>query len=93
MRIMPKRRPPPADSPSPGDDPGPKKRPPSREKVRYVAIPVALYQLLEQYAADHSDQDDAKSISWAARKGLRTFLENAGYRLQPPPKGGKQPEE
>lgn len=84
MKTTPKRRPPPAASPSPADNPRPKKRPPSRERVRYVALPVALYQLLQQYAADHSDQDDAKSISWAARKGLRTFLESAGYRLQSP---------
>jgi hypothetical protein len=55
-------------------DPAGGKRPPSREKLRYVALPLDLHAALVEYAADHSDEDDDKSISWAARVLLKKAL-------------------
>jgi hypothetical protein len=74
-----------------GPDEGkPKKRYPSREKTRYVALPRDLYAVLEQYAKSRSDEDDQKSVSWAARVAVRRFLSGEG--LWPPPeKGGDEP--
>lgn len=60
-----------------------KKRPLSRENTRYLALPVKLYELLEQYAADQSDEDTKRSISWAGRKAVRKFLEEEGYLGKP----------
>lgn len=62
----------------------PKKSYPSREKVKYVGIPAAMYDALEQYAAEHSTEIDNKSISWAARAAVHEFLKAKGY--WPPPK-------
>ena len=61
-----------------------KKRYPSREKLRYVAIPVELHEALQRFAASRSDADDEKSVSWAARVAIRRFAVAEG--LIPPPK-------
>jgi predicted Zn-dependent protease len=60
------------------------KRYPSRDKVRYVAIPLELHEALDKYAKDNSDEDNVKSISWAARVAIRRFLRSEGL-LPPPP--------
>lgn len=77
MKAMAKKKPKP-DQPSEvgGSE---KKRYPSREKTKYVAIPKALYEALESYAKSRSDEDDTKSISWAARVAIRNFLQEAGH--------------
>lgn len=66
----------------PDPEPADPKRYPSREKTRYVAVPAQIHEALKEYARKHSDQDDEKSISWAARRLLREALERAG--LWPP---------
>ena len=54
-----------------------------------VAIPLALYEALSRYAEDKSDEDTDRSISWAGRKAVRQFLEEAGY--WPPPADDSPP--
>jgi hypothetical protein len=66
-------------SPSPVEPEVPAKRYPSRDKIRYVGIPVELHEALEQYAQSRSDEDDVKSISWAARVCIRRFLTDEGF--------------
>jgi hypothetical protein len=66
---------------------GGKKRHPSREHIRYVALPLELHQALERYAESRSDEDDKKSVSWAARVAVRRSLTDQGFW---PPKGGKE---
>ena len=71
----------------------PRKRYPSREKTRYVALPLDLYAVLEQFARSRSDEDDQKSVSWAARVAVRRFLTGEG--LWPPaakPEGEAKPD-
>lgn len=65
------------------------KRYPSRENTKYVALPINLYRALEQYAKDHSTEDDDKSISWAARVAVRKFLTEEGVKIPPPPKSDR----
>ena len=67
------------------DGGGEKKRYPSRENTRYVAIPKALYEALEQYAKARSDEDERKSVSWAARVLIRRGLTDE--KMWPPPEG------
>jgi hypothetical protein len=55
------------------------KRFPSRENTRYVGLPIHLYELVEQFAKDHSDEYDEKSISWAARILIHKALTAEGY--------------
>jgi hypothetical protein len=58
--------PPPASTPTP---PAPTHgRYPSRGRVKYVALPVDLYEWLERYAKAHSAPYDKKSVAWAARQ-------------------------
>lgn len=83
MKSMAKKRTPP-NPPEPPEE-GPKKRYPSRDRIRYVAVPVHLYELLEKYASDHSDQDTQRSVSWAARRVVRIGLEQEGYDTEPQP--------
>jgi hypothetical protein len=73
------------DAVNPPPDPVPeqpmKKRPPSREKLRYVALPLDLHQFLKDYADSKSNEDDKRSVNWAARVAIRRFrriLEEAG---------------
>ena len=82
MARMAKRK-----KPTDGNGEEPKKRYPSREKTRYVALPLELYEALEGYAAKRSDEDDTRSVSWAARVAIRRFL--VGEGLWPPPHGKK----
>jgi len=44
-----------------------KKRFPSRDRVKYLGVPVAFHEALERYADAHSTEFDRKSVSWAAR--------------------------
>jgi hypothetical protein len=83
MPAMAKRKKKPDDAvPEPIDPGAGKKRYPSREKTRYVALPLDLYEVLEKYAKSRSDEDDQKSVSWAARVAVRRFLTGEG--LWPP---------
>jgi hypothetical protein len=70
-KKKPKREQAPADPP--------KQSYPSRKNTRYVALPRKLHEALTDYARKHSDEDDTKSISWAARKAVRKFLIEEGY--------------
>jgi hypothetical protein len=79
-KKTPSQQPPSEEAP----DEGASKRYPSRDKVRYVALPLNLHTVLEQYARDHSDEDDEKSISWAARVLLKKALTTE--KRWPPPK-------
>lgn len=63
------------------------KRYPSREKLRYVGVPLDIDALLVQYATDHSTVDDVKSKNWAARVLLREILSSKGYK----PEANKKP--
>lgn len=54
------------------------KRFPSRENTRYVGVSKALYDLIKQYADEHSSEDDVKSITWAAKRLLRIGLASEG---------------
>lgn len=67
--------------PTGSDQPG-KKRYPSRENTKYVAIPLELHEALQAYADSRSDEDDKKSVTWAARVAIRKFLTDIG--LWPP---------
>jgi hypothetical protein len=82
MGLMSKKKPP--EEPPEG---GGKKRYPSRENVRYVAVPLALHRALELYAEKHSNEDEKKSVSWAARVMIRRGL--VGEGLWPLPEGGQ----
>jgi hypothetical protein len=42
----------------------------NRANVKYVAIPVELWQRLRTFA-----KADERSVSWAARKAIREFLD------------------
>lgn len=59
------------------------KRYPSRENVKYLAVPAELYEALARFAKSKSDEDDKKSVSWAGRVALRKFLTQEGF--WPPP--------
>jgi hypothetical protein len=59
-----------------------KKKYPSRANIQYVAIPLRFHDAPAEYARQHSDEDDEKSVSWAARVALRRFLTAEG--LLPP---------
>lgn len=61
-----------------------KKRYPSRENTRYLAVPRAIYEALERYARSRSDEDEAKSVSWAGRVAIRKFLTAEGFWPPPP---------
>lgn len=84
MTVMAKRKPKQPEAagqtdqkPAPGA-PGAGKKYPSRERVKYVGIPAAMYDELERYARDHSTEIDEKSISWAARLAIHRFLTAEG---------------
>ncbi len=84
MEVMAKKNPQPEPPQEP--EPEPSKRPPSREKLRYVAIPIEMHAGLIEYARQHSDEDEDKSISWAARRAVREFLlRNKLWPPQTPP--------
>jgi hypothetical protein len=59
------------------------KRFPSRENTRYVGIPLELYRALEKFAEAKSDQDDRKSVAWAARRAIRKMLTDEGLLPAP----------
>lgn len=59
------------------------KRPPSRENTRYVGVSLALHELLQKYADEHSTEDDRKSLTWAAKRLLRIALSAEGYGADP----------
>lgn len=61
----------------------PKATYPSRAKIRYVGIPKEIHEALERYAQSRSDEDEEKSVSWAARHAIRKFLTGEGF--WPPP--------
>jgi hypothetical protein len=61
-----------------------KKRYPSRENVRYIAVPLKYHEALERYAREHSNEDEKKSVSWAARVMLRLGLTGKGLWPLPP---------
>lgn len=52
---------------------------PSRAKTRYIAVPEELHDALAAFAESRSDEDEKKSISWAARVALRKFLTSEGF--------------
>ena len=79
MKVMAKKKTP---NDSGKQDDG-KSRPPSRDKVRYVAIPTNLHDALVSFAESRSDEFDKKSISWAARVAIAGYLREQG--LWPPP--------
>ena len=70
---------PPLDDEVPDEDP---KVYPSRKNTRYLAIPLSLHKIIEQYAKDHSKRYDKKSVSWAGRILLLKALTAEG--LYPP---------
>lgn len=80
MGVMAKKK----GSADEGDKP---KRFPSRDRVRYVGVPLDLDELLTKYAEAHSTIDDQKSKNWAARVLLRKALAAEGYTA-PKMKGG-----
>lgn len=82
MSLMAKRANKPEQPAEPSPDDGPK-RYPSRENTRYVGLSVELYELVKKYAADHSDADEEKSISWATKRLIRKALTAEGY-IKPP---------
>ncbi len=82
MGLMAKKKNPPEPTPDP---PEPSKRYPSRDNLRYVALPLDLYNYLVQYAAEHGSEDDTKSISWAARVAVRDYSKRNPNKKQPPP--------
>lgn len=96
MTLMAERRKKPgkrAEGETPGKPPGAGgKKYPSREKVMYVGIPVAMYEALQRYARDHSDEVDEKSISWAARLAVHRFLVAEG-RWPPRKASDEEPRE
>jgi hypothetical protein len=55
------------------------RRYPSRDRVRYVGVPLDIDELLAEYAKVHSTIDDVKSKNWAARVLLRKALAAEGY--------------
>ena len=73
MSAMAKKRKPPEPDEQPGNVPL------SRKNTRYLAVPADLYDRLDKYRASKSDEDDDKSMSWAARHALRRFLESVGF--------------
>ena len=82
MSLMTKKR---KTEIGPQDDDKGKEPYPSRKNTRYAGLPVKLYAALARYAKDHSDEDEERSISWAARVAIRKFLSDEGY--WPPPEG------
>ena len=54
---------------SPAKQPGEKKgkRYPSRDRVRYVGLPLSLHDWLTEYANGHSTEFDKKRVTWAVR--------------------------
>jgi hypothetical protein len=82
MSAVAKKKKPAESDPNPPGGPG-KRRYPSREKVKYIAIPAEMHAALEKYALSRSDEDDQKSINWAGRVAIRRFLTQEG--LWPPP--------
>jgi len=64
-----------------GGEPG--KRYPSRDRIKYVGIPVEMYAVLEEFA--RRDGNDPRSVSWAARLMLREILTAKGLWPPPPP--------
>lgn len=62
----------------PSPDPTPKKRYPSRDKVKYLGIPLSFYAALERYAEQHSTPFDKKSVQWAARVLFGPVLQELG---------------
>ena len=53
-----------------------RKRPPSRDAIRYVALPLDLHSFLEEFAKSKSTPYDEKSISWAARQAVYWFKQH-----------------
>lgn len=58
---------------------GKKKRYPSRENTRYLGVRLDIYEALQRYASDQSDDVETRSASWAARLALVQFLTEKGY--------------
>lgn len=50
---------------------------PSRENTRYVAVPLAMYEVLKRIA-----DADERSTSFVARKAIREYLEK--LKMWPP---------
>lgn len=66
-----------------GDEPPKKPVYPSRLNTKYIAVPKHYFDALAEYARDHSDADDEKSISWACRVAIRRMMEAEGIKLRP----------
>lgn len=90
MDLMAKRANKSDDPPEPAPDEQPNdeasKRYPSRENVRYLALPVELYEAIGRFAQAHSDEDEKRSISWAGRRLVRKALSDEGFWPPPRPK-------
>jgi hypothetical protein len=56
--------------------PAKKKRPPSRDKLKYVALPIDLHGWLERFAKSKSTPYDNKSVAWAARQAVYWFKQH-----------------
>lgn len=54
-----------------------------KENTRYVGISLALYQAIQEYADEHSTEDDQKSITWAAKRLIRIGLASEGQGEDP----------
>lgn len=54
------------------DDPDkrPEGPPPGRKRVKYVALPIALWEELDRIA-----KDNERSVSWVARQAVKQYLE------------------
>lgn len=52
--------------------------PPSRANLKYLAVPRAYYEALEEIAQESSTPDMEFSVAWAGRIALRRFLEQEG---------------
>lgn len=74
MQVVAKKRPKPSDS---GDK---SKRYPSRDKVKYIAIPTDLYRVLKGLG-----KRDERSASYMGRKAVQKFLTDLGQWPNPDP--------
>lgn len=87
MAAVAKKKPKPEQS-----EPAKPVRYPSRDLVKYVGLPLNLYRALEEYADEHSDEDDRKSVAWAVRALVRKALLAEGRKIHPPTSRPEEPE-
>jgi hypothetical protein len=73
--------------------PDAKKRPPSRDKVKYVQIPKEYWDLLNGLSQD-GEKYEGRSVAFLAKLAVRAMLQTEGLvddKGKPKP-GGKRPE-